>query len=111
MYNMAKRKQQSWDKLLTAEVALKLKEVGHLLREARKHRAMSVSEAALRIGVDRRTLTQLEKGSPKVSLGIFFQALSFLNLLRSLMEILQAENDLRKGTQKKKAIDDSKVNF
>lgn len=111
----------NWEKLLTADAELELKEVGRLLAEARKRREMSVSELAVRIGVDRRTLGQLEKGSPKVSLGIFFQVLSALNLLRGIEEALKPENDLesistavrrvrsRRGTPRK--IGDEKVNF
>lgn len=110
-----------WEKLLTADAGLELKEVGRLLAEARKRRGMSVTELAIRVGVDRRTLGQLEKGSPKVSLGIFFQVLSALNLLRGLEEALKPENDLEsistavrrarshRGTSRK--IGNEKVNF
>lgn len=111
----------NWEKLLTVDAGLELKEVGRLLAEARKSREMSVAELAVRIGVDRRTLGQLEKGSPKVSLGIFFQVLSALNLLRGIEEALKPENDLesistavrrarsRRRTPRK--IGDEKVNF
>ncbi len=84
----------NWEKLIAADAILELKEVGRLLAGARKRREMSISELALRIGIDRRTLSQLEKGSPKVSLGIFFQVLSALHLLRGIEEALKPENDL-----------------
>ncbi|MGK5082057.1 helix-turn-helix transcriptional regulator [Bdellovibrionota bacterium FG-1] len=110
-----------WEQLLPADAGLELKEVGRLLAEARRRREMSISELAGRIGVDRRTLSQLEKGSPKVSLGIFFQVLSALNLLRGIEEILKPENDLEaistavrraRSRQKRiKKISDEKVNF
>lgn len=110
-----------WDKLLTAEAELELTEVGRLLALARKRREMSVAQLAVRLGVDRRTLGQLEKGSPKVSLGIFFQVLSALNLLRGIEEVLKPENDLesistalrraRSRHMPAKKISDEKVNF
>lgn len=111
----------AWEKLLTAESEIKLKEVGKLLSEARQRRGMSTSELAVRIGVDRRTLSQLQLGSPKVSLGIFFQTLSALNLLRGIEEIVQPENDIeaihsaiqriRSRKKPKKKIAESEVNF
>jgi transcriptional regulator with XRE-family HTH domain len=111
----------SWEKLLTADAELELKEMGHLLSIIRKRRAMSVTELAARVGVDRRTLSQLEKGSPKVALGIFFQVLSVLNLLRGIQEVLKPENDLesisrevrraRSLRRSPRKIRDEKVNF
>jgi len=110
-----------WEKLLTADAGFELKEVGRLLSEARKRRGMSVTELAGRIGFDRRTLGQLERGNPSVSLGVFFQVLSVLDLLRGIEEALKPENDLesistavrrirsRRGAARK--IGDEKVNF
>jgi transcriptional regulator with XRE-family HTH domain len=110
-----------WEKLLNADTERELKESGRLLSEARKRRDMSVSELAHRIGIDRRTLTQLEKGNPHVSLGIFFQVLSALNLIRGIEEVLKPENDLesistairrtRSRRSPLKKISDEKVNF
>ena len=110
-----------WIKLLTAETEFGLKEVGRLIAEARKRRAISLVEIASRIGADRRTVGQLEKGNPKVSLGIFFQVLSVLNLLRGIEEIVRPENDLesisnsirkiRRRQAPSKKIGDEKVNF
>ncbi len=106
---------------LILEASLELKEVGRLLSEARKRRTLSISKLADRIGVDRRTLSQLEKGSPTVSLGIFFQVLSALQLLRGLSEALKPENDIeaisaavrraRRRQPPLKKISDKKVNF
>lgn len=116
-----KHHKATWEKLLTAETGIKLKEAGRLLAEARKRRSMSKSDLALRIGIDRRTLANLEEGSPTVSLGVFFQALSALHLLRGIEEVLRPENDLdaiatavrnargRRSTPKR--ISDEKVNF
>ncbi len=111
----------NWDSLLSAEAAAELRQVGLLLSHARRKRGMSVSELATRMGIDRRTLTQLEKGSPSVSVGIFFQTLSALNLLRGIEEVVRPENDIeaiseslrrmRKRLPATKPISDKKVDF
>jgi transcriptional regulator with XRE-family HTH domain len=111
----------SWDKLLAAETVAELRQIGIHLTVARRRRGMSTSELASRMGVDRRTLSQLEKGSPTVSLGVFFQALSTLNLLRGIEEVVRPENDVnaiatnlrrvRKRLGPIKTIDDKKVDF
>jgi transcriptional regulator with XRE-family HTH domain len=106
---------------LTAEAESKLKEVGFLLAEARRRRGVSASKLAQRIGVDRRTLAEVEKGNPRASMGVLFQALSALNLLRGIEEVLRPENDVegistnirRLRTRKSpyRSIDDKKVDF
>ena len=111
----------AWEKVLTTDAELELKEAGRLLAQARKRRGMSTAALAARIGVDRRTLGQLEKGSPTVSLGILFQVLSTLGLLRGFNEILRPENDIdaisvairraRKRQAPSRKISDEKVNF
>lgn len=114
-------KNKAWDHLLTGEASLSLKEVGRLLSEARKRRGLSCSELAHRAGVDRRTLSQLEAGHPGVSIGLFFQVLSLLNLLRGIEESLKPENDMetamlhvrriRKHQKITKKISEEEVNF
>ena len=106
---------------LTTDVVDHLQQVGRALADARLRRGLSTSELARRIGVDRRTLAQLEAGSPSVALGTFFQALDLLGLLRGIEEIVRAENDLeaigvdvRRARQRKRratSIPDSKVDF
>jgi transcriptional regulator with XRE-family HTH domain len=116
-----KKSKISWNQLLSHDAQNKLKEIGEAITIARKARRMTRIDLATRVGIDRRTLTELEKGSPKVSIGIFFQVLSILNLLRGLEEAFKPENDIetihlniRKLRQKKrivKPIPDEKVNF
>jgi transcriptional regulator with XRE-family HTH domain len=114
--------QSNWTKLLSSETELALQEVGRLISVARKQRKISVIELAGRIGVDRRTVAQLEKGSPTVSVGVFFQTLHALDLLRGIEEVVRPENDLEaisgavrkvrhgRSTSSPK-IDDKKVDF
>ncbi len=87
-------KLKKWDQVLTGDAALLLKEVGGLLSEARRRRGMSLVGLAGRAGVDRRTVAQLELGHPGVSLGLFFQVLSVLNLGQGIEEFLKPENDI-----------------
>ena len=82
---------------------------------------MSVSELARRVGVDRRTIAQLEAGSPRVALGTFFQALEILGLLRGIDQVVRADNDLeaiaadvrraRSRRRRGPTIPDAKVEF
>lgn len=121
MKNRTKNTTNDWESVLTVEARTELRQVGLLLSQARLRRGMSVSELAARMGVDRRTLTQLEKGGPTVSVGIFFQALSALNLLRGIEEVVRPENDveiiannfrrIRKRLPQTKVISDKKVEF
>ena len=58
--------------------------LGERLMLARKRRKMTAETAAVRAGITRVTLARAEKGSPEVSMGIYFRILS----------ALQLENDL-----------------
>lgn len=119
--NSSKQSKPAWEKLLASDAEFELKEVGGLLAEARKRRGFSVLSLATRIGIDRRTLAQLEKGSPTVSVGVFFQVLSTLGLLRGIGEILRPENDIeaistairrtRRHRKPERKISDERVNF
>ena len=107
--------------LLTADAEMRLRGVGKLLALARKKRKMTLIELSKRAAVDRRTLAQLEAGSPGVSIGTFFQVLSLLKLSQGIEELLNPENDIegaalqvRKIRQRKRAskkISDDEVNF
>lgn len=88
-------KKANWESRLTSEAEISLKEVGHLLAQARRRRGFSVSELARRMGVDRRTISQLEAGHPGVSVGVLFQVMSLFYLLPGLNEVFLPENDLR----------------
>lgn len=115
------RTQKNWASIMTAEAAQEMKSLGQLIQIARKRRKMSVSDLANRVGADRRTISQLEKGSPGVSLGVFMQVLSVLNLVRGFSEVLQPENDIdaitievRRARKRGRAInkiDDEEVDF
>ncbi len=48
--------------------------LGKLIRLARKQRRMTAAELAERTGISRSTLQRIEKGDPKVEVGILFEA-------------------------------------
>lgn len=58
---------------------------GHI-RYARKTQSMSVGELAERLGVSRSTLQCIEKGSPNVAIGTYFEASILLGI-----ELLHSE--------------------
>jgi DNA-binding XRE family transcriptional regulator len=55
-----------------SQEALRL--LGAQVRLARKERAMTEAELAERVGVARSTLQLIEKGDPKVEIGLVFEA-------------------------------------
>lgn len=54
--------------------------LGTLVRLERKSRGMTAQELAGRIGIGRDTLQRLEKGDPKVELGVAFEACTILHI-------------------------------
>ena len=61
-----------------------LADFGERLRLARLRRKLSTMTVAARVGISRVTLTNAEKGSPAVALGVYLRILA----------VLQMENDL-----------------
>jgi transcriptional regulator with XRE-family HTH domain len=57
-----------------------LAEIGRFLREARKDRAMTASELALKAGISRNTLGALEAGRGNVELNTLLALLKSLDL-------------------------------
>lgn len=54
--------------------------LGTLVQVERKSRRMTALELADRLGVDRSTLQRLERGDPKVELGLAFEACAILGI-------------------------------
>ncbi len=64
-----------------------LEALGERLMLARKRRKMTAETAAARAGITRVTLARAEKGSPEVSMGIYFRILSVLRLDNDLGQV------------------------
>lgn len=54
--------------------------LGRLVQSERKSRRMTGQDLALRLGIDRSTLQRLERGDPKVELGLAFEACALLGI-------------------------------
>lgn len=54
--------------------------LGKLIRLARKERRLSAAELAERTGISRGTLQRIEKGDPKVEIGIMFEAATLVGV-------------------------------
>jgi transcriptional regulator with XRE-family HTH domain len=69
-------KKRSYARYTIAAVRL----LGALVQLERKSRRMTAQDMADRLGVDRSTLQRLERGDPKVELGLAFEACAMLNI-------------------------------
>lgn len=54
--------------------------LGKLIRLARKERRLSAAELAERAGISRGTLQRIEKGDPKVEIGVMFEAATLVGV-------------------------------
>ena len=54
--------------------------LGKLIQLARKQRRMTAAELAERTGISRSTLQRIEKGDPKVEIGIMFEAATLVGV-------------------------------
>lgn len=54
--------------------------LGQLIRLARKERRLTAGELAERTGISRGTLQRIEKGDPKVEIGIVFEAATIVGV-------------------------------
>lgn len=55
--------------------------LGKLIRLARKQRRMTAAELAERAGISRSTLQRIEKGDPKVEIGIMFEVATLVGVV------------------------------
>ncbi|MCD4741487.1 MAG: helix-turn-helix domain-containing protein [Desulfobacteraceae bacterium] len=67
---------------------LKLKGLGRRLKKERLRRNDPQSEFAVRVGVSIPTLYKMEKGDPSVTIGYWIKALSILNKLDELDNLI-----------------------
>lgn len=84
---MAKRKQVLLPKYLRI-----LSEFGENIKLARLRRKLSSEQVAERANISRPTLTEIEKGSPTVSIGSYFSVLQVLGLEKDFL--LLAKDDV-----------------
>lgn len=64
-----------------------LEQVGEQVKLARKRRKLTTAQVAERANINRTTLYQVEKGSPSVSIGAWFNVLRALNLHEDFLKL------------------------
>jgi len=80
-------------KVLPAEAAVNIKELGYRVRLARTRRGMSIAELAAKAGINRNTLNALELGRPGVALGAYVTVLWALGLDKTLEGVAHPDAD------------------
>lgn len=75
-----------------------LDQLGENIKLARKRRKLTAVQVAERADIARTTLYQIEKGSPKVALGAYFNVLKTLGLQNDFLK-LAADDELGRKLQ------------
>jgi len=70
-----------------------LRQMGENIKTARLRRGESEELAAQRTGVSRMTWRRLEQGSPKVALGLFFEAMTIYGFEAQLFDLAAPDLD------------------
>jgi len=64
-----------------------MSQLGENIKLARKRRKLTTVQVSERADLDRTTLYQIEKGSPKVSIGAYFNVLRILGLQNDFLKL------------------------
>ena len=64
-----------------------LQELGENIKLARKRRRLTTIQVSERAGIDRTTLYLIEKGTPSVSMGAYFNVLRVLGLQDDFLKL------------------------
>lgn len=73
--------------------------LGAQIAQARRERGWTMQELAQRVGVSQRTISNLEHGSPTVTMGIAFEAATLLGIRLFGVEGLELSRLARQGQQ------------
>lgn len=75
-----------------------MEQVGAQIRLARKRRGLTTTQVSERADINRSTLQEIEKGSPSVSMGAYFNTLKVLGLSDDFLK-LAADDELGRKLQ------------
>lgn len=75
-----------------------LDQLGENIKLARKRRKLTAVQVAERAGIDRSTLSEIEKGNGSVSMAAYFNTLRVLNLHNDFLK-LAADDELGRKLQ------------
>lgn len=98
MYNFVENNQQMKSKkqVLFPKYQRVLEQLGENIKLARKRRRLTTIQVAERAGIDRSTLYEIEKGTPSVSLGAYFNTLRVLGLQDDFLKLASDDEYGRK---------------
>lgn len=98
MYKFVENNQQMKSKkqVLFPKYQRVLEQLGENIKLARKRRRLTTIQVAERAGVDRSTLYEIEKGTPSVSLGAYFNTLRVLGLQDDFLKLASDDEYGRK---------------
>jgi len=74
-------------------VARALRKLGHDIRDARRRRRIPVAILAQRASIGRMTLSRIEKGDPRTSLGAYATVLFALGMAERLADVADSRHD------------------
>lgn len=94
---------QSKKQMLLPRFEKLLGEMGENIKLARKRRNLTTVQVSERAGIDRTTLYHIEKGSPSVSFGAYFNVLRVLGLQDDILK-LAADDEFGRKLQDLKLI-------
>ncbi|WP_208645679.1 helix-turn-helix domain-containing protein [Mucilaginibacter endophyticus] len=75
-----------------------LNDLGENIKLARLRRKLSTTQISQRAGISRATLWQIEKGTPTVAMGAYFQVLFVMGLEKDFLK-LGADDELGRKLQ------------
>lgn len=75
------------------EAAERTKQLGQRVRLARTRRSWTIAEVAAKAGINRNTLSALERGKPGVAIGAYVTVLWVLGLERTLDSVADPDAD------------------
>jgi transcriptional regulator with XRE-family HTH domain len=79
--------------VIPLQASERVTQLGQRIRVARIRRGWSVADLASKAGVNRNTLTALERGKPGTSVGVCFTVLWALGLDKSLDAVADPDSD------------------
>lgn len=118
---MSTERKESWKSFLSTRLNMEMGELGGLLKISRKRQGRTQKVVSALLGVDPRVIAKIEKGSPEVSVGIYFQYLDVLGLFKGWkvlfepdLDIASLEEEVKRQRRTKRMINeipDSVVDF
>ncbi len=92
---ITKKRKQTWKSFLSTSVRMDLTSMGQRIKISRKRQQRTQLMIAKMLGVDPRVVASVEKGAPEVSVGIYFQYMNLLDLMKGWKLLFEPDLDLK----------------